>query len=282
MLPVLTRRLSTFAARNGQKMLDDSTDLILDAFIPIQNLEEADTPSIFNLDQNTTSTIQEDPICQKHKKVVSLLARQTDEYLTRQGAILTTLAMTPCCNETDSIERLATLLGANNFRALSHIPLFLALNAAYSGVRVESYSPYPILSGTEHTGRGVSSLEMVFQSLVAALDEPRTRDQLVSVTGFQRRRLSSAINPLRALGLVVEPENLRAAPSGSIKAVIERDGSPNMLICRNPRQEAASLTIRVYCDYYLTLKRVREWLERGGQPIYDTRFVNERLGELLA
>lgn len=85
-------------------------------------------------------------------------------------------------------------------------PDFTAVNRIADGELLESFLEFPVLPPPEErTARWANSVRAIYASVVHALaDADLTREELEKKTGFQRRRLSSALSPVLALGLIIE------------------------------------------------------------------------------
>lgn len=198
------------------------------------------------------------------EKLISITQETVDAHTTAEGTLTKTL-------------------GKEKYNELCTAPLFLLLNVVSAGFWMDDVIPsFPkVLSKEERTKRFANSIEAMYEAVLRTLGAPATREQLAERTGFQRRRLSSVMMPLRAIGLIAEPENLKRDHPNSNKAVCEHDGGPNLILCRNVRQEAAAFTISSFCRYYRQLRLIRQHLERViGLVRYDNSFIDERLTHL--
>lgn len=221
-----------------------------------------------------------DPIAKNHMLLEQHLHSIKDEWVETALKVLVGITQenveTSAAVESVLIER----LGKERYDGLRTAPLFLFLNVVAAGFWMDDVMPsFPkVLSQEDRTKRFANSIEAMYEAVLKTLEIPATREQLAEKTGFQRRRLSSVMMPLRAIGLIAEPENLKKDHPNSDKAVCEHDGGPNLILCRNARQEAASFMISGFCRYYRQLRLIRQHLERTiGLVRYDNSFIDERL-----
>lgn len=78
-----------------------------------------------------------------------------------------------------------------------------------------------------------------------------TRERMCEIYKMDKRRLSSALSPLSAVGLLVEPESFKV---GNANQLVIRQRMPGVKLFRNYRQEEASAQINSYIDYYFATK----------------------------
>lgn len=221
-----------------------------------------------------------DPIARNHILIEQCLPSFKDSWI--ETALETLIGITQeTINTYATIESsLIKSLGKEKYNELLTAPLFLLLNVVAAGFWMDDVIPsFPkVLSEEERTKRFANSIEAMYEAVLRTLGVPATREQLAEKTGFQRRRLSSVMMPLRAIGLIVEPENLKRDRPNSDRAVCEHDGGSNLILCRNARQEAASFAISSFCRYYRQLRFIRQHLEKMiGLVRYDNSFIDERL-----
>ncbi|GKT36792.1 hypothetical protein ADUPG1_009694, partial [Aduncisulcus paluster] len=177
---------------------------------------------------------QEDPISLFHSIISYSIFRTWDE-------------VSPVIDpSTNSISSVRSLL-------CSH-PSFVLLNIISNGIPADSFKnlydssmlEYPKLTPIDKRGaRYAQSVESIVSSVATALCSGKmSREDIVSVTGHQRRRLSSALGPVLGLGVFVE--------------VIGR-GAPK--IARNFRLEAISFTITSFIQYLYNLRKLSKLLK---------------------
>ncbi|EET01692.1 Hypothetical protein GL50581_1048 [Giardia duodenalis ATCC 50581] len=221
-----------------------------------------------------------DPIAKNHLLLEQHLHSIKDKWMETALKVLVGITQETVETSTAIESALTKTLGKEKYSELCTAPLFLLLNVVTAGFWMDDVIPsFPkVLSQEDRTKRFANSIEAIYEGVLRTLEAPATREQLAEKTGFQRRRLSSVMMPLRAIGLIAEPENLKRDHPNSDKAVCEHDGGPNLILCRNARQEAASFTISSFCRYYRQLRLIRQHLERTiGLVRYDNSFIDERL-----
>ncbi|CAL5999838.1 Conserved_hypothetical protein [Hexamita inflata] len=147
-------------------------------------------------------------------------------------------------------------------------------------------SSYPVIPKINYsnTARFELSLNQIIDKVFFLLRmKPQTRDNLALNANLDRRRVSSALSPLSAVNLIVEPEALRIGTNGKMIVKIRM---PGVRLYRHYRQEAAVCQINMWIEYYLCLKKVRTQIaeiiaQHGGLALEpDNRFVGRRIDEV--
>jgi hypothetical protein len=123
-----------------------------------------------------------------------------------------------------------------------------------AGLQGNSKLTYPIVHASGRK-RSENSVEVIVAKCLAALrSQPLSRAALCESTGFQRRRLSSALSPFRGAGLIY-----LTAGTGPTGARLARD----------TRAETAAFAVSHFYRYFLFMQRLHATLEplARGDPV---------------
>ncbi|GIQ81380.1 hypothetical protein KIPB_002330 [Kipferlia bialata] len=150
---------------------------------------------------------------------------------------------------------------------------------------------YPILTPEEErSSRYAHSVERIQVRLLRALRHgPQSREQLVKSTGFQRRRLSSALGPTKGAGLLVDCiPDIHATDEGVVLEYVSAVSS-SVSLGRAPRLEVVFFAVNSWARYLLALRALRksveaELLEEGFEDVSDPcdphpQWLEERVQE---
>lgn len=219
----------------------------------------------------------------------------SDNWLTENADLLDQSTM---CHDTRSGKGAAVqhvIKSLNSFLIQTNTdPLFLLLNLSADSFWVDDIlQNYPNRTRrTDGSARYNNSVENINRIVAQVLrDGPQTRECIVEKTSFQRRRLSSALAPMFATGLLVEPESIKLSRCFNDGQLLSsHSGGTNLLVTRNRRMEAACIGISSFIRYYLCLRSFRTAMEqtiRMWNPqaqvdfSQDLCFLYDRLAELL-